>query len=133
MRAPHDDTPVPLHDSRASAVLRWLQTLSARAGTAAVAAAFSVVALLWAARSSDDRVLAWFEGLASAVTLVMVFALQHTQTREQAALQRKLDELLQALPGADSELVQLEDRAGSDIAAVAEEHGRSSRGGSSST
>lgn len=117
-----EDVPVPLRDSRASAVLHWLQDLSARAGTAAVAAAVSVVVLLVAARSSDDRILAWFEGVASAVTLVMVFALQHTQTREQAALQRKLDELIRALPGADPGLVQLEERDGSDIAAVATEH-----------
>ena len=36
----------------------------------------------------------------SATTLVMVFAIQHTQAREQAASQRKLDELLRAIPGA---------------------------------
>jgi low affinity Fe/Cu permease len=114
-----EEVPVPLRDSKASAALHWLQELSARAGTAAVAAVASGVVLLTAARSSDDRILAWFEGVASAVTLVMVFALQHTQTREQAALQRKLDELIRALPGADPRLVQLEERDGSDIAAMA--------------
>jgi low affinity Fe/Cu permease len=67
-------------------------------------------------------VLTWFEGIASAITLVMVFALQHTQTREQAALQRKIDELIRALPGADEGLVQLEGRPGADIAAVASRH-----------
>jgi low affinity Fe/Cu permease len=35
----------------------------------------------------------------SAVTLVMVFAIQHPQGREQAATQRKLDELIRALSG----------------------------------
>jgi len=39
-----------------------------------------------------------FEALAAAVTLVMVFALQHTQMRQQAAVQRKLDEILRVLP-----------------------------------
>jgi low affinity Fe/Cu permease len=120
-------SPAPLHDSKISGVLRWLQGLSARASTAVVAAALSAGTLLWAARSSDERVLMWFEGVASAVTLVMVFALQHTQTREQAALQRKLDELLRALPGADDGLVQLEGRPGSDIAAVATRHEDGSR------
>lgn len=45
----------------------------------------------------------------SAVTLVMVFAIQHTQGREQAASQRKLDELLRALPGAQERLMMLEE------------------------
>lgn len=124
------ESAAPLHDSKASSVLRWLQGLSARASSAAVAAAVSTIALVWAALSSDERVLTWFEGVASAVTLVMVFALQHTQTREQAALQRKLDELLRALPGADAGLVQLESSDGSDIAAVASRHG-ADRGSSS--
>jgi low affinity Fe/Cu permease len=34
---------------------------------------------------------------------------QHTQSREQAATQRKLDELLRALPGAESGLIMLEE------------------------
>ena len=45
----------------------------------------------------------------SSVTLVMVFAIQHTQGREQAASQRKLDELLRALPGARERLMMLEE------------------------
>ena len=45
----------------------------------------------------------------SAITLVMVFAIQHTQGREQAASQRKLDELLRALPGAQERLMMLEE------------------------
>jgi low affinity Fe/Cu permease len=45
----------------------------------------------------------------SAVTLVMVFTIQHTQGREQAATQHKLDELLRALPGADDGLMGLEE------------------------
>jgi low affinity Fe/Cu permease len=46
---------------------------------------------------------------ASAITLAMVFAIQHTQAREQAATQRKLDELLRALPGAAESLMMLEE------------------------
>jgi low affinity Fe/Cu permease len=53
--------------------------------------------------------VAGFEVGASAITLVMVFAIQHTQGREQAATQRKLDELLRALPGAAEELMMLEE------------------------
>jgi low affinity Fe/Cu permease len=50
-----------------------------------------------------------FETATSAVTLVMVFVIQHTQGREQAATQRKLDELLRALPDARDDLMMLEE------------------------
>jgi low affinity Fe/Cu permease len=50
-----------------------------------------------------------FESATSAVTLAMVFVIQHTQSREQAATQRKLDELLRALPEAQSGLMMLEE------------------------
>lgn len=50
-----------------------------------------------------------FESATSAVTLAMVFVIQHTQSREQAATQRKLDELLRALPGAKTGLMMLEE------------------------
>lgn len=53
--------------------------------------------------------VAGFEVGTSAVTLMMVFAIQHTQGREQLATQRKLDELLRALPGAAEELMMLEE------------------------
>jgi len=50
-----------------------------------------------------------FESTTSAVTLAMVFVIQHTQSREQAATQRKLDELLRALPEAQTGLIMLEE------------------------
>jgi low affinity Fe/Cu permease len=50
-----------------------------------------------------------FESTTSAVTLAMVFVIQHTQSREQAATQRKLDELLRAMPEAQSGLMMLEE------------------------
>jgi low affinity Fe/Cu permease len=101
-----------------------MQSLSARASAAAWAAAVSVAVLGWAF-FSDNRagILTWFEAAASAVTLVIVFVLQHTQTREQIALQRKLDEVLHALPAADDRLIQLESATGDDIAAAAKRHG----------
>ena len=56
-----------------------------------------------------DRWVSVFEVSVSAITLAMVFAVQHTQAREQAATQRKLDELLRALPGASQSLMMLEE------------------------
>jgi low affinity Fe/Cu permease len=48
----------------------------------------------------------------SAVTVVMVFAIQHTQRREQLVIQRKLDELVRAQPEADDRMIAAE--AGTD-------------------
>lgn len=50
-----------------------------------------------------------FQTLVAALTLIMVFVIQHTQTRHQVATQRKLDEILRALPGADNAIISLED------------------------
>lgn len=110
-------------DSIGSKIVHSLQSLSSRAAASALAAAASVGVLVWALTAGEpDRILIWFEGVASAVTLVMVFVLQHTQTRQQAALQRKLDEILHALPGADSRLISLESASDEDIAAVEQRH-----------
>jgi low affinity Fe/Cu permease len=113
----------PVGDSIASRVLHLLQSLSSKAAASALAAAVSAGVLVWAAVSMDpERILTWFEGGASAVTVVMVFVLQHTQTRQQAALQRKLDEVLLVLPGADERLIKLESSSGDHIATVEQRH-----------
>lgn len=44
----------------------------------------------------------------SAVTVVMVFAIQHTQHRQQLVTQRKLDELLRSQPEADDRMTAAE-------------------------
>ena len=60
---------------------------------------------------------------ASAATLVMVFVVQHTQARLEIATQRKLDELLRALPGADNRLIAAEEIASdAELADIAEHH-----------
>lgn len=64
---------------------------------------------LVAAIGFPGRWVAGFEVGSSTVTLVMVFVIQHTQGREQAATQRKLDELLRAVPTADESLMMLEE------------------------
>jgi low affinity Fe/Cu permease len=56
-----------------------------------------------------------FEVATSVVTLMMLFVIQHTQGREQAATQRKLDELLRALPEAQSGLMMLEEASDDEM------------------
>ena len=73
--------------------------------TVAVVACFIAIIV----RGFPTTWVATFELAASSVTLVMVFAIQHTQGREQAATQRKLDELIHAFPGAKESLMMLEE------------------------
>jgi low affinity Fe/Cu permease len=63
-----------------------------------------------------------FQALVAALTLAMVFVIQHTQARQQAATQRKLDEILQALPGADNALLALEHASDDELRAAGESH-----------
>ncbi|HUR52322.1 MAG TPA: low affinity iron permease family protein, partial [Mycobacteriales bacterium] len=80
-------------------------SIGATVAAASVCVAFLLLALL---AGHPARWVTVFQSLAAAVTLVMVFALQHTQTRHQAAVQRKLDELLRVQPGADQRLLHVE-------------------------
>jgi low affinity Fe/Cu permease len=59
-----------------------------------------------------------FEVGASFITLMMLVIIQHTQGREQTATQRKLDELLRALPEAESRLIMLEEESDETLQAV---------------
>ena len=65
----------------------------------------------------------WWETVlystAASVTVVMVFAIQHTQHREQMVTQRKLDELLRALPEADDQLIAAEGASDDELDALA--------------
>ena len=63
-----------------------------------------------------------FETVVAALTLAMVFVIQHTQARHQRATQRKLDEILQAMPGADNSLLALEHASDKELHAVAHQH-----------
>ena len=65
-----------------------------------------------------------FQTLVAALTLAMLFVIQHTQAREQHITQRKLDELLAAVPRADDALITLEDASDAEVAAVHRDHRR---------
>jgi len=64
----------------------------------------------------------WEEALyatSTSITLVMVFAIQHTQSRQEMAIQRKLDELVRAMPAADDALIAAEDAPDDELDALA--------------
>jgi low affinity Fe/Cu permease len=63
-----------------------------------------------------------FQTLVGALTVAMVFVIQHTQAREQVTTQRKLDEILNALPHADKTLIALEDATDTELASARATH-----------
>jgi low affinity Fe/Cu permease len=90
--------------------------------------AFGVLAagVAWVAVSAAFRFPSgWeriFQTLVAAVTVVMVFVIQHTQAGHQAATQRKLDEILRALPEADNTLLALEHASDDEPRATRQQH-----------
>jgi low affinity Fe/Cu permease len=68
------------------------------------------------------RLEAIFQTLVAASTLAMVFVIQHTQAREQLVTQRKLDEILRALPHADNTLIAFEEASDDELAHTHRSH-----------
>ena len=62
-----------------------------------------------------------FQTLA-AMTLAMIFVIQHTEAGAQEATQRKLDAILRASPGADNSLITLEEAPDNELKAATDAH-----------
>jgi low affinity Fe/Cu permease len=60
--------------------------------------------------------------VAGSVTFVMVFVIQHTQQRQTAAIQRKLDELLRSSEDADSTVIAVEEAPDADLETLTRDH-----------
>jgi low affinity Fe/Cu permease len=63
-----------------------------------------------------------FQTVVAALTLALVFVIQHTQGRHQRATQRKLDEILLAIPGTDNALLTLEHASDDELHAAGSQH-----------
>lgn len=116
------DRTVPAR-TRTSRAVHWLDAVvahSAAAGVVGVLVAGVLIAFVVA--GFPDSWALVFSTVASAVTLVMVFVVQHTQRREQAATQLKLDELIQALPDADDRYVRVQIAEDEEVAELEERH-----------
>lgn len=85
----------------------------------ALAAAWVTVSAVAGFPGWLDRVV---EVMVSALTLGMLFIVQHTQARLQHATQRKLDELLLAMPEASNALVRLEHGSDNELRAAGDAH-----------
>jgi low affinity Fe/Cu permease len=88
----------------------------------AVLAAAAVWVLLSVIFDFPGRWEQIFQALVAAITVTMVFVIQHTQARHQAATQRKLDEILRVLPDADNSLLTLEHASDSELLATRRQH-----------
>ncbi len=115
------DRIVPRTQQRSSSS-RWLYRIdhySSLPWAAVIVGAILVVSIV--AGAAVDFSPGWltvFETVTSSVTLLMLFVIQHTQSREQAATQRKLDELLRATPDAESGLMLLEEASDDTMRSV---------------
>lgn len=116
----------PLADRERSPLRRLLSRIDRWASRPVTALIVIVADVAWIVLSValgfpglGERV---FQTLVAALTLAMVFVIQHTQAREQAATQRKLDEILQALPGADNALLMLEHASHDELRATGDSH-----------
>lgn len=103
-----------------SRLLHRLGDLSAHSA-AGLCAAISVS--VWFVVGLFTGFPSWWQAIlysvSSSITLVMVFAIQHTQSRHQSAVQRKLDELVRTHPGADNRLIAAEHGPEGELDALA--------------
>jgi low affinity Fe/Cu permease len=118
--------PEPEEERGRSVGSRLLSGLDRWTSRAMIALAVLSGALVWVlisiAVGFPARWETVFQTLVAALTLAMVFIIQHTQSRQQAATQRKLDEILQALPDADNSLLALEHASDDELRATGDLH-----------
>jgi low affinity Fe/Cu permease len=115
----------PLGPSRPAVrrLLHHLDRVIARPAAAGVMGA--IVGGFFAVLAIEGFPESWevtFSTVAAGITLVMVFVLHHTQRREQAATQLKLDELIRALPQADDHYVKVQSAPDDEILDMEHRH-----------
>jgi low affinity Fe/Cu permease len=104
-------------------VLRHLGSLVARTTTTTVVAVVFLGGMVASLLVPDDRWMTRVQTVASVLSLVLLFALHHTQHRDQIAMQRKLDELLHAHDAADNDVIHLEAASDEALDAIDERQG----------
>ena len=83
----------------------------------------AVVVAVWTVVGIVSRFPIWWQttlySVTGSVTFVMVFIIQHTQQRQTAATQRKLDEMLRSSEDANSALIAVEEAPDEDLERLA--------------
>jgi len=117
-----EDVPVSVRPP-GSRGLHAIDRVAARPAVAVLVVAADVAWVLCSAVLGFPTALQTiFQTVVAAVTLAMVFVIQHTQSRQQVATQRKLDEILRALPHADNALIALEEASDDALAKTHSAH-----------
>jgi len=94
---------------RMSRVFQRLDEIISHVATAAlVSIALVVFIVTLAFEGFPSRWQMGFSTISNAIVIMLLFAVKHTQDRQQTALQLKLDELIRSTPSADDHLVQIE-------------------------
>ena len=112
------------------ALRHWSSRLLHRLGESTAHAWFGIGATLlvvgWAAVGLIVDFPGWWQtvlySVTGSVTFVMVFVIQHTQQRQTAATQRKLDELLRSSEAADSTVIAVEEAPDEDLEQLTRMH-----------
>jgi low affinity Fe/Cu permease len=92
-----------------SRVLQRLDVIMSHVATAAVVSVALVIFIVTLAfEGFPSRWESGFSTVSNAVVIMLLFAVKHTEDRQQTALQLKLDELIRSTPAADDLLVQIE-------------------------
>jgi len=101
-----------MHSALRQRMSRVFQRLDEVMSHVATAAAVSVILIVFivslAFNGFPSRWQMGFSTVSEAIVIMLLFALKHTEDRQQKALQLKLDELIRASPAADDHLVQIE-------------------------
>jgi len=101
-----------MHSALRQRMSRVFQRLDQIMSHVATAATVSLVLLVFivtlAFEGFPSRWQMGFSTVSNAIVITLLFALKHTQDRQQTALQLKLDELIRSSPAADDHLVQIE-------------------------
>jgi len=108
----------------------WSSRLLHRVGETVAHARSGIIAAVlvigWLAFGLLTRFPGWWQTTlyvaTGSVTFVMVFVIQHTQQRQTAATQRKLDELLRSSRHADSTLIAVEEASDADLEELTRQH-----------
>jgi len=99
----------PALRQRLSHVLQRFDEIISHVATATVVSVVLVAFIISLAITGFP--LRWqtgFSTVSNAIVIMLLFAVKHTQDRQQTALQLKLDELIRSTPAADDHLVQIE-------------------------
>ena len=121
-----DPDPDPKRASVHSTMSRLLTELDRVASRPLVAVIFVTADAVWIVTSVVLEFPAGLETtvltLVAGLTFAMLFVIQHTQSRLQAATQRKLDEILKALPAANKAVLSIEKANDEELRDVSAAH-----------